>query len=226
VAGMWRRAMVYLGLQDDEELGYDSEYDRLEYEDEPGEERARERAPDRAHARVGREPARESGREYSSVRPVRDMSDTLHDPIEPPAPRSSMSGRESNSRREPNSGRESMSGMARPVPRDESDSVVAPRPAVVRKHASAPVHVVEPTGFNDAQELGDRLKTNQAVVLNLRGLERELQRRLIDFSSGLAYAVGGSMRKVDDQVFLLTPTAVEVSEEDKERLQARGLYRV
>jgi cell division inhibitor SepF len=87
------------------------------------------------------------------------------------------------------------------------------------------VHVVEPNGFNDAQELGDRLKANQAVVLNLRGLDRELQRRLIDFSSGLAYAVGGSMRKVDDQVFLLTPTSVEVSEEDKERLQARGLYR-
>ena len=54
---------------------------------------------------------------------------------------------------------------------------------------------------------------------------RDLQRRLIDFSSGLAYAVGGTMRKVDDQVFLLTPTSVEVSEEDKERLQARGLYR-
>jgi cell division inhibitor SepF len=62
-------------------------------------------------------------------------------------------------------------------------------------------------------------------VLNLRGLDRDLQRRLIDFSSGLAYAVGGTMRKVDDQVFLLTPTSVEVSEEDKERLQARGLYR-
>jgi cell division inhibitor SepF len=111
------------------------------------------------------------------------------------------------------------------VPRDESSSLVTPRPAVVRQQTSAPVHVVEPNGFNDAQELGDRLKANQAVVLNLRGLDRELQRRLIDFSSGLAYAVGGNMRKVDDQVFLLTPTAVEVSEEDKERLQARGLYR-
>lgn len=199
MAGMWRRAMVYLGLQDDDELSYDAEYDQLEYEDEPGDEFTRERAHERAHARVGRE----SGREFS-VRPVRDA---LHEPVEPPAPR------------------ESLSGMVRPVPRDESESLVTPRPAVVRQQASAPVHVVEPNGFNDAQELGDRLKANQAVVLNLRGLERELQRRLIDFSSGLAYAVGGSMRKVDDQVFLLTPTAVEVSEEDKERLQARGLYR-
>jgi cell division inhibitor SepF len=189
--------MVYLGLQDDDEFSYDAEYDEFEYEADARDEFAHERAPERAHARVGRG--------LSGVRPVRDE---LHEPIEPPAPR------------------ESVSGMVRPVPRDESATLVTPRPAVVRQQASAPVHVVEPIGFNDAQELGDRLKENQAVVLNLRGLERELQRRLIDFSSGLAYAVGGTMRKVDDQVFLLTPTAVEVSEEDKERLQARGLYRV
>jgi cell division inhibitor SepF len=120
----------------------------------------------------------------------------------------------------------SESGLVRPVPRDESSSLVRPKPAVVRQpQASSPVQVVEPSGFNDAQELGDRLKANQAVVLNLRGIDRDLQRRLIDFSSGLAYAVGGTMRKVDEQVFLLTPTSVEVSEEDKERLQARGLYR-
>jgi cell division inhibitor SepF len=119
----------------------------------------------------------------------------------------------------------SESGLVRPVPRDEPSSLVQPRSAVVRQQASAPLQVVEPSGFNDAQELGDRLKANQAVVLNLRGLDRDLQRRLIDFSSGLAYAVGGTMRKIDDQVFLLTPTSVEVSEEDKEQLQARGLYR-
>jgi cell division inhibitor SepF len=192
MAGLWRRAMVYLGLQDDDEFAYDAEYGEYEFDDETGNELVH----DRAHARVGRDGPVE--------RPVRD---TLHDPVEPPAPR------------------EPTSGMVRPVPRDESASLVTPRPAVVRQQASAPVHVVEPNGFNDAQELGDYLKANQAVVLNLRGLERELQRRLIDFSSGLAYAVGGTMRKVDDQVFLLTPTAVEVSEEDKERLQARGLYR-
>jgi cell division inhibitor SepF len=192
VASMWRRTMVYLGLQDDDEFDYDADY-AYDYEDETGDELV----PERAHARAGRETS-------SSVRPVRDP---LHEPVEPP------------------SARDMTSGLVRPVPRDESASLVTPRPAVVRQQTSAPVHVVEPNGFNDAQELGDRLKTNQAVVLNLRGLDRELQRRLIDFSSGLAYAVGGTMRKVDDQVFLLTPTAVEVSEEDKERLQARGLYR-
>ena|SRR5438874_2370504 len=115
----------------------------------------------------------------------------------------------------------------RPMSRD--DSPPAPRPSVVRTMPSAStaarVHVVEPRGFNDAQEVGDRLKANQPVILNLQGLDRDLQRRLIDFSSGLAYALGGSMSRVADQVFLLTPSNVEVSQEEKERLQARGLFR-
>src|SRR4029079_19524051 len=112
--------------------------------------------------------------------------------------------------------------------REESSSVSAPRPSVVRTigpSTAARVHVVEPRGFNDAQEVGDRLKANQPVILNLQGLDRDLQRRLIDFSSGLAYALGGSMSRVADQVFLLTPSNVEVSQEEKERLQARGLFR-
>ncbi len=74
------------------------------------------------------------------------------------------------------------------------------------------------------QEVGDRLKANQPVVISLTGLSRELQRRLIDFSSGLAYAVGGSMARVADQVFLLMPSGMEVSSEEKERLRSRGLY--
>lgn len=116
----------------------------------------------------------------------------------------------------------------RPLSRDDGPAV-APRPSVVRTMPSAStaarVHVVEPRGFNDAQEVGDRLKANQPVILNLQGLDRDLQRRLIDFSSGLAYALGGSMSRVADQVFLLTPSNVEVSQEEKERLQARGLFR-
>jgi cell division inhibitor SepF len=117
--------------------------------------------------------------------------------------------------------------IVRPMSRDEAPA--APRPSVVRTmptaSTAARVHVVEPRGFNDAQEVGDRLKANQPVILNLQGLDRDLQRRLIDFSSGLAYALGGSMSRVADQVFLLTPSNVEVSQEEKERLQARGLFR-
>jgi cell division inhibitor SepF len=103
----------------------------------------------------------------------------------------------------------------------------APRPAAVTPipMPATRVHVMDPKGFNDAQEVGDRLKAGQPVILNLQGVERDLQRRLIDFSSGLAYALNGTMSKAAEQVFLLTPSDVEVSDEEKERLQARGLYR-
>lgn len=95
----------------------------------------------------------------------------------------------------------------------------------VTRTAIAKVHVLEPHGFNDAQEVGDRLKAGQPVVLNLQGLDRDLQRRLIDFSSGLCYALSGAMAKAADHVFLLTPPNVDVSDDDKERLRDRGLYR-
>jgi len=104
---------------------------------------------------------------------------------------------------------------------------MAPRASAVRPipMPAARVHVMDPKGFNDAQEVGDRLKNGQPVILNLQGVDRDLQRRLIDFASGLAYALNGTMSKAADQVFLLTPSNVEVSDEEKERLQARGLYR-
>jgi cell division inhibitor SepF len=103
----------------------------------------------------------------------------------------------------------------------------APRSSAVKPipMPATRVHVMDPKGFNDAQEVGDRLKNGQPVILNLQGVDRDLQRRLIDFASGLAYALNGTMSKAADQVFLLTPSNVEVSEEEKERLQARGLYR-
>ena len=108
---------------------------------------------------------------------------------------------------------------SRPRPR-RARSAVKPIPMPATR-----VHVMDPKGFNDAQEVGDRLKNGQPVILNLQGVDRDLQRRLIDFASGLAYALNGTMSKAADQVFLLTPSNVEVSEEEKERLQARGLYR-
>ena len=107
-----------------------------------------------------------------------------------------------------------------PAPASQRQSAVKPIPMPATR-----VHVMDPKGFNDAQEVGDRLKNGQPVILNLQGVDRELQRRLIDFASGLAYALNGTMSKAADQVFLLTPSNVEVSDEEKERLQARGLYR-
>jgi cell division inhibitor SepF len=90
---------------------------------------------------------------------------------------------------------------------------------------SARVHVAAPSEFADAQEIADRFRTGQPVIVNLGNAYRELAHRMIDFCSGVAYALGGSMDKVADKVFLMTPSNVEVSAEEKRRLQERGLYR-
>jgi cell division inhibitor SepF len=97
--------------------------------------------------------------------------------------------------------------------------VVRPLPA----SATAKPQVITPSSFNDAQEVADRFKTNNPVIMNLQAADRDLARRLIDFASGLCYGLGGSMEKVAHQVYLITPTNVEVSAEERRRLE-RGQY--
>ena len=61
--------------------------------------------------------------------------------------------------------------------------------------------------------------------MNLIGVERDLERRLIDFSSGLCYGLGGAMDKLAPHVYLLVPKAVTVSDDDRRRLEERGFGR-
>jgi cell division inhibitor SepF len=81
-----------------------------------------------------------------------------------------------------------------------------------------------PRSFNDAQSIADKFKESVPVIVNLQGTDAELSKRLIDFSSGLTYALNGSMQRVADKVFLLTPRNVEVSAEERARLIDRGFY--
>jgi cell division inhibitor SepF len=120
---------------------------------------------------------------------------------------------------------EATGSAIRTIPSDAGVSVSPPRTAVVRPVpvvSNAKPHVVAPAGFADAKEIGDKLKASQPVIVNLQGTDRDLCRRIIDFSSGLAYGLGGTMEKVAEQVFLLTPSNVEVSAEERRRLQERG----
>jgi cell division inhibitor SepF len=90
--------------------------------------------------------------------------------------------------------------------------------------ASVRVHLVVPRSFNDAQSIADKFKDTVPVILNLQGTDTELSKRLIDFSSGLTYALNGGMQRIADKVFLLTPRNVEVSAEERARLVERGFF--
>lgn len=70
---------------------------------------------------------------------------------------------------------------------------------------SAEPHTVRPRGFEQAQEVADFFKSGQPVIMNLETADREVSRRLIDFASGLCYALEGSMEKVTSGVYLLKP---------------------
>jgi cell division inhibitor SepF len=86
------------------------------------------------------------------------------------------------------------------------------------------VHLVVPESFNDAQDVGNKFKDSIPVILNLQGVEPGLSIRIIDFASGLTYALDGGMQKIADKTFLLTPRNVEVSAEEKARLIERGFF--
>ena len=184
---VFRTAMVWLGLVDDDE--YDEQEGQYYLDDEYD---APADAPVAAPVAAARQTA-------TKVAPARAPAET--------SPVTVFRGRQ---------------------PREEAEAPVAAVRSTAVKAIPMPttrVHVMDPRGFNDAQEVGDRLKNGQPVILNLQGVDRDLQRRLIDFSSGIAYALSGTMSKAADQVFLLTPSNVEVSDEEKERLEKRGLYR-
>lgn len=66
---------------------------------------------------------------------------------------------------------------------------------------------VRPRRFDQAQEVADKFKDGQPVIMNLEGSDREVARRLIDFASGLCYGLDGSMEKVANGVYLLKPVA-------------------
>lgn len=115
-----------------------------------------------------------------------------------------------------------------PEPATATGGLQSPRPAVVRampQIPSAKFHLVNPGAFNDAQEVGDKFRDGFSVIMNLQAADVELARRLVDFASGLAYGLAGSMQPVADRVFLITPAGVEVSAEERRRfLEERGFY--
>jgi cell division inhibitor SepF len=106
----------------------------------------------------------------------------------------------------------------RPVPS-------APRAVPNGRSASdTRMHFVAPRSFNDVQDVADKFKDSIPVIINLQGTDTDLAKRLIDFSSGLTYALEGGMQRIADKVFLLTPRNVEVSAEQRAELLEKGFF--
>ncbi|MCX7619751.1 MAG: cell division protein SepF [Acidimicrobiales bacterium] len=224
MANMWRRAMLYLGL------GPDDEYEEYEAPERPG-------AEPRGHA----------GGAATQVRPAPPVSKqaparagTSPGSARPAPPAASRTAPASAAPRQP-AGRGGKPAPPPPAPAAEpadapgirtvpasvagaADIGPKPRPVVRPVPANAKPHAVTPTHFNDVQEIADKFKGNQPVIVNLQHTDKPLARRILDFSSGICYALGGHMEKVANQVYLIVPANVEVSNEEKRRFQERGVF--
>jgi cell division inhibitor SepF len=190
----WHRALVYFGLA--EERGYVDEFE------------------------IERQQAREA--ELQQQREQRERPRT-------PEPEADM---EDRYRERPNVRRLA----PRRRPRDDFDDIFPDdeprgRPTTVlrpvdraRNGGDVRVHLVIPKSFNDAQQVADKFKQSIPVVLNLQNSDNDLAKRLIDFASGLTYALDGGMQRIAHKVFMLTPRNVQISAEERAELIEKGFF--
>jgi cell division inhibitor SepF len=195
----WRRSLEYFGLVEGDYI------DEGEYaEEDTGSEMALDETA------VQRERERERGAVRSL--PPRGREDDVDDIFgdeEPPSRRRRMRAVEDDE----------------PRPRRRRGAESYPEPAPRGNGGSlASMHVVTPRSFNDAQQVADEFKRSKPVIINLQSTDRELSKRLIDFCSGMTYALGGGMQRIANGIFLLTPRNVEVSAEEKARILEGGFF--
>ena len=198
---MLKKTLIYLGLGPDDEYDSFDDYAPIDAGPESAGVHAASASgnPRPVQAVADRTP----GPQSATVRPIAAASR--------PDPSGSVRVVPSETRPEP--------APSSPAPGVETPDPNAPVPPAVRivdSRAASP-HTISPETFNDAQLIGDRFKAAQAVIVNLQHADRDLRRRIVDFASGLCYALGGSMERVADQVYLLVPTDVEVSDADTRR---------
>jgi len=237
--GLWQKTMFYLGLVDEDRVGFE----------EP--EAPRSRPEPRRHAGPAVEPSRpaparaqrtpEPAPEIAAPMRNRGAVPRVEEPTEPvrtpTAPR-----RAGVMPRDPEVIRQTYPGVQgrrveppsaprrRPMAdRALTDAGVVVQPSdrpSVRTMSSADLEsqVIVARSYNDAQVLADHIRASVPVVLDLRKVEPAMVRRLVDFSSGLTYALGGSMRKIGQGVVLVTPVNVNISRDERRRLMDLGYY--
>jgi cell division inhibitor SepF len=84
------------------------------------------------------------------------------------------------------------------------------------------ITTVHPTTYNEARTIGEHFREGVPVIMNLTAMDEADAKRLVDFAAGLAFGLRGSMDRVTNRVFLLSPANVQVTAEDKARIAQQG----
>lgn len=193
MSSMWRKAMVYLGL------GPDDEYDDYAAMPDdrplppPPAQQARPQQQSRPTGTVRPRPPASAGPVLSTAPETGEVSAVRPVAAPPAGTRSSA-----------------------------MEDASKPRVRAVPRRQSVRPELVVPTSFNQAQDIADNFKAGKAVAMDLYDADRDLSRRLIDFSSGLCYGLGGNMEKVAASVYLIVPVGVEVSADERAQLADRS----
>ncbi|HSG78283.1 MAG TPA: cell division protein SepF [Acidimicrobiia bacterium] len=223
MAGLWQKTMMYLGLVDEDAI------------DETEDGAAGPAGPARAPRASARERTAETPRAARSARDEEARQDVEYGR---PAKDRAEDGPQVTRRIQPTvqgqvAGRrvEPPLTARRRISPDASEAeagiyVQAGDTPTVRtvKDSDLESEIITARSYSDAQALADHIRASIPVVLDLRKVEPAMVRRLVDFASGLTYALGGSMRKISQGVILVSPANVNISRSERRRLAELGFY--
>ncbi|MCX5407829.1 cell division protein SepF [Streptomyces sp. NBC_00335] len=203
MAGAMRKMAVYLGLVEDDRYdnpGYDPDD---EFEPEPEPERSRER--DRRQ------------------QPVSHQTPVSDEPVrvaQPPAPREPISMPVENGRPA------RIAPVASITPERSNLEKNAPviMPKVVSEREPYRITTLHPRTYNEARTIGEHFREGTPVIMNLTEMDDTDAKRLVDFAAGLVFGLHGSIERVTQKVFLLSPANVDVTAEDKARIAEGGFF--
>jgi len=196
----WRKAGVWLGLvEDDDDRRYaDDDLDSFDDEyDEPAPRRPAERVVDRS--RVAERPERVAERPHVSAQDRTQVR---------------AFGRAS-------------AGTATMT---HENLALAPQVALRERALPADddqayrITTLHPTTYNEARTIGEHFRSGVPVIMNLTEMDESDAKRLVDFAAGLAFGLRGSIERVTNRVFLLSPANVTVTAEDKARIAEGGFF--
>ncbi len=167
MAGAMRKAMVYLGLVEDEDRYDDEDYDETAARDDPRDSRS------------------SAGGAKAGVTSLRD---------------------------------DHRGGVATMTERRPSS---APAPTVRPLERITTIH---PRTYNEAKQIGESFRESTPVIMNLSDMDDSDAKRLVDFAAGLVFGLRGTIERVTNKVFLLSPANVTVTAEDKARMAESGFF--
>ncbi|MEU3219265.1 cell division protein SepF [Streptomyces sp. NPDC006971] len=210
MAGAMRKMAVYLGLVEDD--GYDGPGFDPDDEFEPEPEPERDRRRHQPAHQVERERDREREREREQDEPVRAA--------QPPAQREPVQipvERERPARIAP------VASITPERPNMEKNAPVI-MPKVVSEREPYRITTLHPRTYNEARTIGEHFREGTPVIMNLTEMDDTDAKRLVDFAAGLVFGLHGSIERVTQKVFLLSPANVDVTAEDKARIAEGGFF--